>query len=72
MLNLSVKFDLISFIVFSIMADKRFVSDKPMTFNCDLDLGSRNLNFVCNIPSYFAKPFYEAWLNSLHWFLSYD
>ena len=35
------------------MADTQSVSDKPMTFNCDLDLDHRNLNFVCDSPSIF-------------------
>ena len=36
------------------MADKRFVSDKPMTFNCDLELDRGNLNFVHDTPYHFA------------------
>ena len=42
------------------MADIQFVNDKPLTFDCDLDLDSRNLNFVCDIPSHFALSFYEV------------
>ena len=38
------KFDQITIIVFSVMADTRFVSDKPLTLDCDLDLGRGNLN----------------------------
>ena len=36
------------------MADKRFVSDKPLIFDCGLDLGHGNLNFVHDILSHFA------------------
>ena len=36
------------------MADTRLVSDKPLTFDCDLDLGHGNLKFVCYILSHFA------------------
>ena len=36
------------------MADTRFVSQKSMIFNCDLDLGRGNLNFVYDIFFYFA------------------
>ena len=36
------------------MADTLFVSDKPMIFNCDLDLGRGNLNSEHNTPSHFA------------------
>ena len=42
------------------MADKGFVSDKPLTFNCDLDLGCGNLSFVRYNPSYFALSFREV------------
>ena len=31
--------------------DTKFVSDKSLTFGCDLDLGRGNLNFVCVTPS---------------------
>ena len=31
------------------MADKRFVSDQHLTFDCDLDLGRGNLNVVPDI-----------------------
>ena len=31
---------------FSVTADTRLVSDKPMYFNCDLNLGCGNINFV--------------------------
>ena len=31
-----------------------------MTFNCDLDLGCLDLNFVCDTPSRFALPFCEV------------
>ena len=34
------------------MADTQFLSDKPLTFDCDLDRGHGNLNFVCDTPSY--------------------
>ena len=52
------------------MADTQFVSDKPLTFDCDLDLGCGNLNFVRDTPFYFALPFCEVLLNSLYWFFS--
>ena len=42
------------------MAEAQFVSDKPLTFDCDLDLGRENLNSVCDIPSYFALSFCEV------------
>ena len=42
------------------MGDTRFVSDKLMTFDCDLDLGYGNLNFVCHTPSHFALSFCEV------------
>ena len=42
------------------MADSRFEDDKPLTFNCDLDLGCGNLNFVRDTPSYFAISFCEV------------
>ena len=38
------------------MADTRFVSDIPITFNCDLDLDRGNLNFVRDTPSHLALP----------------
>ena len=47
------------------MADKRFVSDKPLIFDSDLDIGLDpncdfdNLNFVRDTPSYFGLPFCE-------------
>ena len=34
--------------------DTRFVNNKPLTLDCDLDLGRGNLNFVCDTPSHFA------------------
>ena len=36
------------------MADTQFVIDKPLTFDCDPDLGRENLNFVQDTPSHFA------------------
>ena len=42
------------------MSDTQFVSDKPMTFDCDLDLGRGNLNFVRDIPSHFVLSFGEV------------
>ena len=59
---MSVKFVLpaIPFIGFLVMADTRFVSDKPLTFNCDLDLGPGNLNFVHSTPLKFALSFCEV------------
>ena len=53
------KFDSIPFIGFSVMADTRFVSVKPLTLDCDLDLGRGNINFVRDTPSYFALSFYK-------------
>ena len=40
LLYLSLIFYKIPFIGFLFMADTSFVSDKPMTFDCDLDLGN--------------------------------
>ena len=51
--------DSIPFIGFSVMADTRFVSVKPLTLDCDLDLGRGNINFVRDTPSYFALSFYK-------------
>ena len=48
------------------MADTQFVSDEPITFNCDLDLDRGSLNFMRDTPSHFALPFCEVWLNSLY------
>ena len=42
------------------MADTRFVSDKPLTLDCDLDLGHGNLNFVRDTPSHIALSYYEV------------
>ena len=39
------------------MGDKQFVSDKPLTFICDLDLGNGNLSFEHDSPSRFALLF---------------
>ena len=39
--------------------DTQFVSNKSLT-DCDLDLGSGNLNFVCDTPSHFAISFCEV------------
>ena len=50
------------------MADTQLVKDKPMTFNCALDTGHGNLNFVCDTPSHFVLPFCEVWLNFLYQF----
>ena len=33
------------------------LSDKYLTFVCDLDLGCENLNSVYDTPSHFALPF---------------
>ena len=41
------------------MAGTRFVSDKPLTFDSDLDLGCGNLYFVRG-PSHFALSFREV------------
>ena len=53
------------------MADTRFVSDQPLTGDCDLDLGRGNLNFVRDTPSHFALFFNKVLLNSLYRFFSY-
>ena len=53
------------------MADTPFVSDKPMTFSCDLDLGRGNINFVHDTHYHFALPFCEDCINSVCQFLSY-
>ena len=42
------------------MADTCFVSVKPLTFDCDLDLGHGNINFVCDTTSHFGLPFCEV------------
>ena len=42
------------------MADKQFLSDKPLIFDCDLDPGRGNLHFVHNPPSYVALSFCEV------------
>ena len=42
------------------MADTLFVSDKPLTFDCDLDLGRVNLNLGRDTPSHFALSFCEV------------
>ena len=42
------------------MADTRFVSEKPLTFDCDLEFGRGNLNFVRDTLSNFALCFCEA------------
>ena len=47
------------------MADTGFVSEKSLTFDCDLDLGGGNLNFVQHTPSHFALSFCEVQINSL-------
>ena len=60
MLNHSVKFDLIPYVNVFVMVDKRFVIDKPMTFNCGFDLVPGNLNFVSDTPSHFALPCCEV------------
>ena len=41
------------------MTDTLFVADKPLTFDCDLDLGHGNINLVRDTPSYFALSFCE-------------
>ena len=43
-----------------VMADTGYVSDKPLTFDCDPDLGHGNQNFGYDTPSYFALPFCEV------------
>ena len=52
------------------MTDTRFVNNKPLTFDCDLDFGCENLNFVRDTPAYFALSFCQVLLNSLYRFLS--
>ena len=41
------------------MADTRFVSDKHLTFDSDLDLVHGNLNFKRDTTPYFALSFCE-------------
>ena len=53
------------------MADTRFVSVKPWTLDCDLDLGHGNLNFVRDTPAHITLSFCKVRLNSLYRFLSY-
>ena len=40
--------------------EKQSVSNKSLTFDCDLDLGCENLNFVSDTPFYFALSFFEV------------
>ena len=63
---------LFPFTGFLVMADTRFVSDKRLTIDCDLELGRGNLNFVRDISSHFALSSCEVWLNSIYRLLSYD
>ena len=42
------------------MADTRFVSDNPLTLDCDLDLSRGNLHFVRDTTSHFALSFCEV------------
>ena len=56
----TVKFDLIPFIAFLVMADTRFVTDQPLIFDCDLDLGHWKLNFVHDTPCHFGLSFCEV------------
>ena len=51
--------------------DTRFVNDKPLTLDCDLDLGCGILNFVRDTPSYFVLSLCEILLNSLLLILSH-
>ena len=60
LLYLSVKFDQIRFIGLRSIADTQFVSGKPLTFDCDLDIGRGNLNYVRDTPSHFALSFCEV------------
>ena len=60
LLNLSVALYQIPFIVFLVMDDTPFVSYKPLTFDCDLDLGCGNLILVHYTPSYFALSFCDV------------
>ena len=55
---LSMKFDKFPLSIFLLWLthDSRF---KPMTFNCDLDFGCVDLNFVHDILSHFALPLYQ-------------
>ena len=69
LLYLSVKLIKFPLLVFGVMADTRFVSDKPLTFDSDLDLG--NLTFEVNTPSHFALFFCAVRLNSVNLFLNY-
>ena len=40
--------------------DTQFVSDKSLTFDCDLDLGHGHLNFLCDTLSHFTLPFLRS------------
>ena len=40
--------------------DSQNVSNKSLTFDCDLNLGHRNPNFVRDTPSHFALSFCEV------------
>ena len=51
--------------------ETKYVSNKFLTFDCDLDIGHGKLHFFHNTPSNFVLSFYEVLLNSLFCFLSY-
>ena len=40
--------------------DTQFVSNKSLTFDCDLDFDCGNQNFVRDIPSHFALSLCEV------------
>ena len=42
------------------MDTKSVRKKKSLTFDCDLDLGCGNLNFLCDIPSHFVLSFCEV------------
>ena len=42
------------------MADTKFVNDKRLTLDCDLDLSCGNLIFVPDTPSHFTVSFCEV------------
>ena len=47
------------------MTGTAFVSDKHFTFDCDLDLGHGNLNFVRDTPFSFCFSFLCHWMKFL-------
>ena len=50
----------IPFVGFLVMADTQFVCEKSLSFDGDLDLSPKNLNFVRDTPSHIALSFCEV------------